>query len=224
LAPDAHYIFSIQDGFEKIQQVEIGFRNHLFSNPGKEPDFSANLYANAFFSDPVIPQVVPKAYLSLIWRLPSVHITLDNCYNIRQKLLDFSNSRLRWTINENVAMSLEGRYRSKYDWRKSDHESFILDVSRLESELLASPLSDRRATILSNIFIRLNPFWELKFESHHGFYRLYKNQITGGSFNEFKIHLSTYISAAWKLNFYYGYTLNNHFDWNVNIQFVKKNF
>lgn len=224
--PDEHYIFSIQDGYQKIQQVTGGIRNLLFSSrrPCKEASFTADLYANAFFSDPVIPQVVPKIYLLLNWRLPSVHITLHNCYNFRNDIWDFSNSRLRWTLSENVALSLEARYRSKYDWRKSDHENFILDVSRSEDELLSSPLSDRRITLLSNMFIRLNPFWHMKFETHHGFYRLYKDSIKQRPYNEFKIHLYTWISQSWRLHFYYGYTLHNHFDWNIDIQLVKKPF
>lgn len=226
VGPDDHFIFSIQDGYQKIQQVEVGIRNLLFSKrrPCKEASFEADLYANAFFSDPVIPQVVPKAYLWLGWRLPSVHITLHNCYNFRNQIWDFSNSRLLWTINEHVALTLEGRYRSKYDWRKSDHENFILDVTRHERELLTSPLSDRRITILSNLFIRLNPFWTMKFESNHGFYRLIKNSLKEKPYNEFKIHLYTWLSASWRLHFYYGYTLNNHFDWNIDIQLVKKSF
>lgn len=226
VAPDSHYIFSIQDGYQKIQQIEIGTRHLLFSHrrTHKEASFSANLYANAFFSDPVIPQVVPRIYLWLGWKLPSVHASLHNCYNFQNQIWDFTNARLKWTVNENVAMSLEGRYRSKFDWRKSDHENFVLDVSRPQSELLESPLSDRRITLLSNVFIRLNPFWELQFESHHGFYRLYKNHIHEEAYNEFKIHLYTWISSAWKLHFYYGYTLHNHFDWNVSIQLVKRNF
>lgn len=226
VGPDAHYIFSIQDGYQKIQQVQGGIRTLLFSSrrPCKEASFTADLYANAFFSDPVIPQVVPRAYLWLSWRLPSVHLTFHNCYNFRNHIWDFSNTRVRWTVNENIAMSLEGRYRSKYDWRKSDHEDFILDVSRLQSELLSSPLSDRRITLLSNVFIRLNPFWELKFESHTGFYRLYKNSIKEKPYNEFKVHLYTWISQSWRLHFYYGYTLNNHFDWNIDVQLVKKRF
>ncbi len=224
--PDAHYIFSIQDGYQKIQQIEIGTRNLLFSSKRlcKEASFTADLYANAFFSDPVIPQVIPRLYLWLGWRIPSVHLTLHNCYNFRHHLIDFSNARLKWTVNENVAMSLEALYRSKYDWRKADHDNFILDVTRSEEELLESPLSDRRITLLSNLFIRLTPFWELKFESHHGFYRLYKNHIRENPYTEFKIHLYTWISSAWKLHFYYGYTINNHFDWTVNVQLMKKNF
>ncbi len=226
VSPSDHYIFSIQDGYQKIQQIEVGARTLLFSNrrKGKEASFTARLYANAFFSDPVIPQVVPRAYLWLGWKLPSVDAVLHNCYNFRHHLVDFSNARLKWTVNENVALSLEARYRSKYDWRKGDHESFILDVSRPEEELLESPLSDRRVTLLSDLFIRLNPFWELKLESHHGFYRLYKNSIHEEPYNEFRIHLYTWISSAWKLHFYYGYTVKNHFDWTINVQLMKKKF
>lgn len=224
--PDSHYIFSIQDGYQKLQQIEIGIRNLLFSNrrPCKEASFTADLFAEAFFSDPVIPQVVPRAYLFLGWKLPSVYLAWNNCYNFRDRVQDFSNAHLKWTINKNVAFTLEGRYRSKYDWRKADHDNFILDVSRSWDELLESPVSDRRITILSNLFIRINPFWELRFESHHGFYRLYKNTIHEEPFSEFQVHLYTWLSSAWKLHFYYGYTVRNHFDWTINLQMVKKAF
>lgn len=226
VGPDSHYIFSIQDGYQKLQQIKVGVRNLLFSSrrPNKEPSFTADLFADAFFSDPVIPQVVPRIYLWLNWRLPSVHFNWNNCYNFRNHVVDYSNALLKWTVNENVAMSLEGRYRSKYDWRKADHDNFILDVSRPQDELLESPLSDRRIALLSNIFIRLNPFWELKFESHHGLYRLYKNHIHEKPFSEFRVHLYTWLSSSWKLHFYYGYTVNNHFDWTINVQLIKKSF
>ncbi len=226
VSPNGHYIFSIQDGYQKIQQIEIGVRNLLFSDrrPCKEASFTADLSADAFFSDPVIPQIIPRIYLWLAWRLPAVHITWHNCYNFRNHLFDYSNARLKWTVNQNVALSLEARYRSKFDWRKADHDNFILDVTRPQSELLASPLSDRRVMLLSNLFIRLSPFWDLQFESHHGFYRLYKNHIHEKPFTEFQVHLYTWLSSAWKLHLSYGYTVNNHFDWTVNLQLVKKGF
>lgn len=226
VSPDDHYIFSIQDGYQKLQQIEIGAHTLLFSNrrPNQEASFTADLYANAFFSDPAIPQVVPRAYLFLGWKIPSLHFSYHNCYNFRNKVWDFSNAHLKWTASENVALTLEARYRSKYDWRKADHENFILDVTRHQTQLLESPLSDRRITLLSNLFIRLNPYWELQFESHHGFYRLYKNHIHEEPFTEFKVHLYTWLSSSWKLHLYYGYTVFNHFDWTVNLQLVKKAF
>jgi hypothetical protein len=222
LSPNSHFIYSIQDGYEKLQQIVLGARNILYSE--KEASFTADLFANAFLSDPVIPQLFPRLYLYLAWRLPSLHATLQNCYNFQNQVVDFSNARLKWTVNENVALSLEARYRSKYNWRKCDQDNYILDVTRPESQLLNSPLSDRRISLLSNLFFRINPFWELKFESHHGLYRLYKNSIREKPFSEFQIHLYSSISSAWKLHLAYGYTVKNHFDWTVNVQLVKNRF
>lgn len=224
VSPSEHYIFSIQDGYQKLQEIAVGARNLLFSATNKEASFTSDLYANAFFADTAIPQVIPRAYLSLYWQYPSLYVSWENCYNFRNHVVDFSNARVLWTVNENIAMSLEGRYRSKFDWRKADHESFILDVSKHQSELLDSPLSDRRITLLSNVFIRLTPFWELQWESHHGFYRLYKNHLKEQPYNEFKIHLYTWLSSSWKVGLHYGYTFHNHFDWTVSLKLVKQNF
>ena len=218
--PDHHYIFTIQDGFQKINQIQTGVRQILSSNrrPGQEPSFTGDIFANAFFSDPVIPQFVYKLYFNLTWKLPSVHLTFQNAWNFRNQVWDYSNARAKWTINENVALSLEARYRSPYDWRKADHENFILDVTRSESELLSSPLSDRRITLLSKLFVRLNPFWECQFSSHHGFYRM-----TQTPYNEFNIDLFTWISSNWKLRLSYRYTERqprNHFD--LGLDLIKK--
>jgi len=229
--PDDHYIFSIQDGYNKIQQIQIGFRNLLFSQWNspkcivtedeprlkKDASFSADIYANAFFSDPVIPQVVPRGYLWLAWRLPSTQFSFHNCWNFRNHTLDFSNARFKWTINENIAISLEGRYRSRFDWRKANHENFILDVTRSETELLLSPLSDRRITFLTNFFVRLTPFWEMQFQSHHGFYRL-----TEPPYNEFKVEFSTWISSAWKLKFGISHTQKDAIRFSFGLNLVKK--
>jgi hypothetical protein len=221
--PSQHYIFSIQDGYEKLQEISLGVRNLLFSIKDKQTSFSSDLYAIAFFSEAAIPQVIPRGYLSLYWQSPSLHVFSDNCYNFRDHVIDFSNTRALWTVNENIALSLESRYRSKFDWRKADRENFILDVTRHQSELIDSPLSDRRITLLSNIFIRFNPFWEMRWESHHGFYRLYKNSPQR-PYNEFKIHLYTWLNSSWKLGLYYGYTFHNHFDWTISFKLVKQSF
>jgi hypothetical protein len=217
--PDGHYIFSIQDGYDKIQQVQIGIRHLLFSKkrPGKEASFSADLYANAFFSDPVIPQVFPRLYLWLGWRLRSVDLSFHNAWNFRNHVLDFSKARCKWTINENIALSLEGRYRSEYDWRKADHENFILDVTRPQSDLLLSPLSDRRITLLTKLFVRLTPFWECAVESHHGFYRM-----TETPYNEYKLDLFTWIGSAWKLRLSVTHTDEKRLRFGMGLNLVKK--
>lgn len=206
VSPNDHYIFSIADGFEKINQLQGGIRTLLFSKKreGKEASFSANLFANAFFSDPTIPQFIPRLYLLLNWRLSSLHFTFYNCWNFRHHLFDFSNARFLWTVGENVAFSLEGRYRSKYDWRKADHENFILDVTRSETELLLSPLSDRRVTLLANAFIRLNPLWETQISAIQGFFRMDEKPYT-----EVKIDLSTWVSSSFKVRLSYSHVRND---------------
>ncbi|MBI5272803.1 MAG: hypothetical protein HY861_02335 [Chlamydiia bacterium] len=203
VSPDAHYIFSIQDGYNQINQIQAGIRNQIFSieRVSRGSWFTADLYANAFFSDPTIPQFIPRLYLLLSWNLPSLDVSIHNAWNFRNQVLDFFNARARWTISENIALTVEGRYRSEYDWRKADHENFILDVTRSETQLLLSPLSDRRITILSDLFIRLSPFWECHLQSHHGFYR-----FTEDPYNEFKIDLFTWITTALKLRISYSHT------------------
>jgi hypothetical protein len=223
VSPDQHYIFSIQDGYDKLNQLKVGARNLLFSKkrPGKEPSFTADLYVNAFFADFAIPQVIPYGYCDLAWRLPSLHFTWENAWNFRHETLQHSNARLLWTVNENIALSLEGRYRSRYDWRKADHENYLLDVSRSESELLLSPLSDRRITLLANAFIRMTPFWECHIQSHHGFFR-----VNETPFNEIKVDLYTWLSSVLKLRLSYKYTdytrpnFPHHFS--ANLELVRK--
>jgi hypothetical protein len=98
-------------------------------------------------------------------------------------------------------MSLEFRYRSKYYWRKADHNSLFFDAKRKEKESLLSPLSDRRNTVLTNIFFRINPYWTCHIQSHHGWHRAKEK-----GYNEYKIDVSRIISTSWKLYISYQHT------------------
>ncbi|MBF8263905.1 MAG: hypothetical protein HW387_1570 [Parachlamydiales bacterium] len=211
VSPDHHYIFGIQDGYHRLNQLQAGLRQCLFSKERPEPFFVADLYSNAFLAEKKIPPSLPRLYLLLSWNYPSVELSFHNCWNFRHQVLDFSNSRLRLTVNENAAFTLDLRYRSRYDWRKSDHEGFILDVTRSESELLDSPLSDRRLTVLTSAFFRLTPFWECRLQSHHGFMREKQgsNPARDHLYNEFKIDLFTWLSTNWKLRLSYSHTIKD---------------
>jgi hypothetical protein len=211
--PDSHYIFSIMDGLNQINQIQGGIRSLLFTKNQtiQGPWFTADLYANAFFSDPKIPQFIPHLYLWLEWSLPSVYLSFQSAWNFRNQVLDYTNARCRWTINENIALSLEARYRSPYDWRKADRENFILDVTRSQSELLSSPLSDQRLTLLSDLFVRLSPFWECHLQSHHGLLR-----STEDPYNEFQIDLFHWIASSVKLRLSYSHTdKDDRFTWQI---------
>ena len=203
ISNNQHFIFSIQDGYHRLNLLRFGVQNFLFI-PKKHkgvPYFYSDLWANGFFGDPNQPRFIPKMYLTLHWNLPTCEILNTSAWNFRHQTIDFANIRTLWTFDEELAMSLELRYRSGYDWRKSDHENFILDVSRAESELAGSSISDRRITLLTHIFFRITPLWSAQIKTHHGW-----NRINEPPYNEFKIDLFTYISQGWKVRLTYQNT------------------
>jgi hypothetical protein len=208
---DAHYIFGIQDGCYQINKLQIGLRNIASPVGCAIPCCIADLYTNAFFAENKFPQPIPKLYLLLNWNFPSLDLSIHNAWNFRHQTLDFFNTRLQLTVNENVAFAFDLRYRSQYDWRKTDHENFLLDVARWERELLESPLSDRRMSIITHAFFRLTPFWELQIESHHGFLREKQknNPPRKHPYNECKVDLFTWLSANCKLRLTYSHTIND---------------
>ena len=198
-----HFIFSIQDGYHRLNLLRLGFRNFLFVREKQKysPCFYSDLWGNAFFGDSNQSQFIPKMYLTLHWNLPTCEIINTNAWNFCHQTIDFANIRTLWTFNEDFAISLELRYRSKYDWRKSDHDNFILDITRTESELLRSSISDRRVTLLTHIFFRITPFWSAQIKSHSGW-----NRINELPYNEFNIDLFTYITQSWKARLTYQKT------------------
>ncbi|MFA6118977.1 MAG: hypothetical protein WCT85_02695 [Parachlamydiales bacterium] len=199
----SYYIFSIEDGYNKLDLIKTGIRNQIYSlkHVRLYPTFESNLYANTFLDANFIPKTLPKVYLDLIWSLPSVSFNAYNCWNLHKHNLDYSNLRLKWTASEHLAMGLEFRYRSPYDYRKANHNNFILDVSREESELVNSPISDKRNTVLTHLFFRLNPFWSCEFHSHHGW-----NRRNEPPYNGYKIDLFTMLSSSWKARISYQHT------------------
>ncbi|NGX35389.1 MAG: hypothetical protein K1000chlam1_00212 [Candidatus Anoxychlamydiales bacterium] len=200
---DSYYIFSIEDGYNKLNLIKTGIRNQIYSlrHIRAYPTFETNLYANTFLDSNFIPKTLPKIYLDINWNLPSVYFKAYSAWNLFKNTLDYSNFRLGWSVSQDLALSLEFRYRSSYDYRKANHENFILDVSREENILTKSPISDKRNTILTHIFFRLNPFWEVEIHSHHGWNR--KNEP---AYNEYKIDLFTTLSSSWKVRVSYQHT------------------
>ncbi len=200
---DDHFIFSIQDGYTKQILVKGGIKNFLFSriHPRATASFSSDLYAHAFIEEQNIKRLIPRLYLNLQWDLSSISIDSFSSWSFWHHTLQFSNLRARWTINEDAAISFEIRYRSKYEWRKAYEDNFMLDLTRPEDQLLASPLSDRRFTIITHFFFRVTPFWTAHIHFHNGFLR--KGQPP---FTEFKIDLFTWISSSWKVRVSYLHT------------------
>ncbi|OGN61704.1 MAG: hypothetical protein A3F40_05070 [Chlamydiae bacterium RIFCSPHIGHO2_12_FULL_27_8] len=214
-AIDTYYIFSIEDGKNTLHLLKTGIKNSIYSLKHLRgfATFDIDLYANIFFDEKFTLKALPKLYLDVDWKLPSVSVNLYSAYNFANKTLDYSNIKFGWTINEYVALSLGFRYRSSYDFRKANHENFILDVSRDIFELKQSSISDKRNTILGHIYFRLNPFWTCEFESHSGW-----NRRDDPPYNEYKIILNTMISSTWLVKFIYQHTTtDDKFSWKVEL-------
>jgi hypothetical protein len=200
------YIFSIQDGFHKLAMLKIGIKNSCFSikNPNGQPSFNLDIFANTFLEKNIY--FANKIYCYLSWNLPSISFDIKTAFNVKLNdpnlnNVDFANIAFGYTINEDAAISLEWRYRSSYDFRKADHDSFILESIRSFQSLLSSPLSDRRQTLLTRMFFRLTPHWTCNIESHHGW-----DRISEPFYNEFKIDAFTMLSSSWKFRISYVHT------------------
>ncbi|NGX50213.1 MAG: LPS-assembly protein LptD [Chlamydiae bacterium] len=195
-SPDSPYIFSIQDGFNRLNLLKTGVRNLFYfkSAPLFEPNIIADLYAYSFFADSTFKKTVPKIQGDFTWNFPSWRFQSRLGWNIEEQLLDYANIALAWTINENFAFKTEYRHRSRFYWRRDDPNNFIMEVSRDISDLLKSPLSDGRNTLLSQLQIKIAPQWIARIESHIGWGRGKEP-----NYNEVKVDLITMISTSWRL-------------------------
>ncbi len=195
-----HYYFDINDGYDQLNQLRVGIRNSLL-NPKQSPFFpflAFDLYTNGFFGNRAFAQSFPKYYLAMNWNRPSYSVRGTVAWNNEEQLFDFANIATAWTINEDFAFTLEFRHRSKYDWRKANHQNFIVDVARPIQELLESPLSDGRDTLLARFFLRLSPKWSVDVQSRHGWGRRHEPRYNAG-----KVDLYTLLSCSWRLRLSY---------------------
>jgi len=210
---DSHYIFSTQDGLTDLSEFTVGIKN-LFSEKQTCSTWVIDLYSHLFFDQSTIDRL-PRVYLDLSYNLPNIELLVDSAWSVEHNTLHYSNFLTRYTHSEGLALSLELRYRSKYAWRKSNHDNFFLDVTRDENELIISPLSDRRFTILSHVFYKLNHYFSLQLQSHHGFLR--EDQTP---YNEFKLDLITSISTHWKMTLSFQHQEGGN-QWGMTFKLVK---
>jgi hypothetical protein len=195
-----HFIFDINDGYFQLNQLRIGVRNALYLTRKSRflPTFSADLYTYGYFGKRHFAQTFPKSYLTFDWNRPSFTLKSGICWNNEEQVWDFTNIGIDWTLSEDFAFGVEFRHRSKFDWRKGNHENFILDVARPIPELLDSPLSDGRDTLLTRFQIRLAPRWTCHIQTRHGWGRSFEPRYNAG-----KIDLYTMLTCSWRLRLSY---------------------
>ncbi len=197
---DDHFIFDIYDGYHRLNQLKLGIRNTL--TPRRKSPFSptivTDLYTYGFFWNHQFSQVFPKYYLNIGWLRPSYAIRSAIAWNNLERVWDFTNISGEWTINEYIALGLEFRHRSRFDWRKADHENFIIDVSQPIPELLDSPISDGRDTLLGRMFVRLTPKWSCQLQTRNGWGRKNEPRYNAGKFDLFYM-----LTCSWRLRLSY---------------------
>lgn len=195
-----HFYFDINDGYDQLNQLRIGVRNSFFNYRKSQflPSMYVDLYTNAFFGNRAFAQTFPKSYLNLTWSRPSFNVRGGVAWNNEEQVWDYANVATEWTIDEDFAFAVEFRHRSRFDWRKGNHENFIVDVARPIDELLHSPMSDGRDTLLSRFFLRLSPKWSCQVQSRHGWGRRNEPRYNAG-----KVDLFTMLSCSWRLRLSY---------------------
>lgn len=200
--PHQHYIFDLDDGWYRLNNLKCGIGQNLYAKMEDEEIkrlLHVDLYTYAFFDTPTIKSTFPRVYGKLIYRsYPTVCHTIDAAWDFEHGEVYHFNALTQWTVNQNFAISMEYRHRSRFDWRKADHDNFILDSFKSEKKLLRSPVSDRRDTLLLHFFYQFHPSWALEFEARNGW-----NQIVQPSYTEFEVDLLGAIGAAWNIKLSY---------------------
>ena len=96
-------------------------------------------YTYAFLGNRGQLTAFPRVYTDINLSFPTETTRIGFVWNIQERVVDRINVQVAWTVSQNFAFTLEMRHRSRFDWRKSDHDNFILDVSRSIHELVQSP-------------------------------------------------------------------------------------
>jgi hypothetical protein len=200
-----HFVFNLDDGYAALNLMRIGVRNTLYTSRRIFlPTIYTDLYTFAYLRHTPFHSIVPRAYLDVEWHLPSLAFITNFCYNIRERRWDYDNIRSEWTVNQHIAMAIEFRHRSKFDWRKADHQNFFLDVAHSWEDIVHSPVSDGRNTLLGRLFIRFNPRWSAALQTHLGWGRRDEP-----GYGEYKIDLFTMLTCNWRLRVGYEHMPND---------------
>lgn len=208
VSPKDHYIFDIEDGWYRLNMLTFGVSQNLFFKNERcciGRYLYTNLYANAFFDTRTIPITVPKVYYDMVFNtLPNLKHTFGSAWDFQHNQLDHINVHTQWTISSDAAIALEYRHRSAFDWRKVDHTNFIIDSFRSSRRLRHSGMSDRRDTLLIQLFYRFHPSWAIAIESRQGWNRLHEPKYT-----EFDVDFLATLHSGWNAKFSYQHREND---------------
>lgn len=201
-----HYIFDIDDGYHKLFTLKGGLKNQFFysSFSRTRPSFENDSYIIAYFSDFTYKKTIPKAYTDFFWHRPTFSLGTGICYNIDEMVWDYVNLKGLVTVNAHLAFDTEFRHRSKFDWRKAAHHNFFLDVARPIPDLLNTPISDARDTLLIQCQARISPRTLCNLGMHNGWGRSSEPRYNG-----IKVEFTTLLTGNWRVKLGYQHSPNN---------------
>lgn len=209
---DDYFVFDIHDGYARLNQLRFGVRQLFFdtNRVASYPNVRLDLYAYSFWGAHSFDKRIPKVFADLDIYERSYAFTTQWCWNLDQQLLDYGNARLLYTVNDRLAFGVEMRHRSRFWWRKADGENYVVDAARTLPQLVHSPMSDRRNTLLTRIHIRLSPRWQLHLQTHHGWGR-----STEPAYHGARAELYTMVTGNFRFQVAYEYSPNEpwHFEW-----------
>lgn len=206
--PNEHYIFDIQDGIAHLNMMRTGVRSLFYRFNCRDPMrvLSMDIYTNFFFDTPTIGSEMPKIYTDLLFDVTErVRNSISWAWDLQHNDMDHLNLRLDWTIASYLAFAVEFRHRSRFSFRKSDYNNFFLDSFRPIEELVRSPVSDRRDTLLLHTYFQFHPKWAINFYLRHGWNRLYEPNYT-----EYEVDLVTTLRAIWQARITYQKREDDH--------------
>ncbi len=192
------FFFDIDDAYTKINQLRWGLRNSFYTKKEGEIQnpLSVDVYSYGFFNQSTIGTFIPKLYVEITHKLPFMSTTFTYAQNLQHHKIDFANVRTAITLSEDFAISFLFMHRSAFDYKKANHNSFLLDVFHPQATLLASPLSDRRNIAQSKIYWRIMRDLILEFESRQGWLR-----TNSPPFNEMKFDITFLLPCNWRFIF-----------------------
>lgn len=197
--PNHTYVFDIEDGWHRVNELRYGIRNFwwLSSQDSFQKKLMIDLYTRSFFSTPNMKANPSKLWVDGSWdATPTLAFKLNSAWDFKHSQYDHINVIVKKTFSERFAISLEGRNRSKYDWRKLDRESYILDSARSMQRLLHSELSDARNTLLTRFFWAINPALDAEFAIYQG-WRRHSPQ----HYHNYEVNIGTLIRGALHISF-----------------------
>ncbi|MFI5344068.1 MAG: hypothetical protein ACHQUC_07600 [Chlamydiales bacterium] len=206
-SPHQHFIFDINDGWHRLNELTFGATNTLYRKEGEgciSRTFYSNLYAHTFFDVHTFRAAIPRLYTQFVFSAhPKIRHTINAAWDFEHNEIDHFNFRSEWTLNRDLAIAWEYRHRSAWSWRKVDPSNFFLEAFHDENRLRHSTVSDRRDTVLMHIFYRFQPNWACEIVSRQGWHRFHEP-----SYFEFEVNMFTTIQTAWNLQLSYQHQEN----------------